>query len=141
MDFPTHTYPGASYFVSLHCVVLENIHTTPPLPPRRATEIQRGWGGGGPKRRQFPRGWGLLTGVFFLGGLSTFGELLINNSFSVEQAISFFYCYRCFKASIIVWIDHPFIYVRLDAFFTSYAIVFFNYYFLRFHYVSRRTRS
>ena len=46
--------------------------------------------GGGAKRRQFPRGWGLLTGVFFLGGLSTFGELLINNSFSVEQAISFF---------------------------------------------------
>ena len=60
MDFPTHTYPGASYFVSLHCVVLENIHTTPPLPPRRATEIQRGWGGGGggAKRRQIPGGGG-----------------------------------------------------------------------------------
>ena len=90
MDFPTHTYPGASYFVSLHCVVLENIHTTPLSRHGGQRKFRGDGGGGGPKRRQFPRGWGLLTGVFFLGGLSTFGELLINNSFSVEQAISFF---------------------------------------------------
>ena len=37
--------------------------------------------------------------------LSLIHELL-KNSFSVEQAISFFYCYRCFKISIIVYIDH-----------------------------------
>ena len=91
MDFPTHTYSGASYFVSLHCVVLENIHTPPPSPATEGNGNSEGMGGGGgPKRRQFPRGWGLRTGVFFLGGLSPFGELLINNSFSVEQAISYF---------------------------------------------------
>ena len=57
------------------------------------------------KRRQFARGWrvayrgfffrgveggGLLTEVFFPGGLSKIGELLIKNRFSVEQAFSYF---------------------------------------------------
>ena len=56
----------------LHCVVPENIHTRPP-PPR----------GGGPKGANF-RGCGVLfRAVFFLGGLSKIGQLLINNSFSV----------------------------------------------------------
>ena len=32
----------------------------------------------------------MLTQVFFPGGLSKIGELLTNNSFSVEQAISYF---------------------------------------------------
>ena len=69
------------------CVVPENIpHTSPPSPsPRRATVIP--WGGGS-KRRQFPRGVGCLQS--FSRGLSKIGELLINNSFSVEQAISYF---------------------------------------------------
>ena len=75
--------------MSLHCVVLENKYPYPPLPPRRAKEIQRGRGGGGVQKEAISEGWGLLTGFFFLGGLSTFGELLINNSFSVEQAISY----------------------------------------------------
>ena len=47
-------------------------------------------GGKGSKRRQFPRGGGLITEVFFPGDLGKIGELFINNSFSVEQAISYF---------------------------------------------------
>ena len=61
-----------------------NIHTTPPPPPpptlRRATEIPRGGGDGGSKKEA----------GFFPGGLGKIGELLRNNSFSVEQAISYF---------------------------------------------------
>ena len=47
-------------------------------------------GGGGSKRRQFPRGWGIAYRGFFPGGLGEIGELFINNSFSVEQAINYF---------------------------------------------------
>ena len=60
-----------------------------PPPVRRATGIPRP-GGGGSKRRQFPRGWGIAYRGFFPGGLSKIGELFINNSFSVEQAIGYF---------------------------------------------------
>ena len=42
------------------------------------------------KRRQFPRESGVLTEVFFQGGLSKIGQLIINSSFSVEKAISYF---------------------------------------------------
>ena len=61
--------------------------------------------GKGSKRRQFPRGGGCLE-RFFPGSLSKIGELLIYNSFSVEQAISFLYRYWCFKTITIVFIDH-----------------------------------
>ena len=44
---------------------------------------------GGSKRRQFPRGGGCLE-RFFPGSLGKIGGLLIYNSFSVEQAISYF---------------------------------------------------
>ena len=64
-------------------VVSENVHTSPPC----RTEIPRG--GWGPKGDNF-RGWGLAYRGFFPGGLSEIGELLTNNSFSVEQAISYF---------------------------------------------------
>ena len=68
------------------CVVPENILHTPPSPsPRRATVIPRR---GGSKRRQFPRGVGCLQSSS--RGLSKIGELLINNSLSVEQATSYF---------------------------------------------------
>ena len=43
--------------------------------------------------------WGVADSGFFPGGLSKIGELLINN-------YQLFYCYRCFKTSIIVCIDH-----------------------------------
>ena len=33
---------------------------------------------------------GVVKSVFFSGGLSKIGQLLINNSFSVKQAISYF---------------------------------------------------
>ena len=50
---------------------------------------------------------GRLQSFFFSGGLGKIGKLFINNSFSVEQAISYFtVIYRCFKTSIIVCIDH-----------------------------------
>ena len=82
-----------------HYVVPENIHT-----PRGGQRKFREEGKGS-KRRQFPRGGGCLE-RFFPGSLSKIGELLIYNSFSVEQAISFLYRYWCFKTIIIVFIDH-----------------------------------
>ena len=43
------------------------------------------------KRRQLPRESGVAYRGLFPGGLSKIGELLINNSFSVEKAyISYF---------------------------------------------------
>ena len=51
---------------------------------------EAGEGEGGPKGGNFRGGGGLLTEVFFPGRLSKIGELFINNSFSVEQAISYF---------------------------------------------------
>ena len=61
---------------------------TPPPSPRRATVILRGGGGGCQKKAIFEGCW-LLTESFFQG-LIKIGELLINNSFSFEQAISYF---------------------------------------------------
>ena len=43
---------------------------------------------------------------FFLGVRVRLEGLLINNSFSVEQAISYFTVNRCFKTRTIVCIDH-----------------------------------
>ena len=45
--------------------------------------------GEGPKG-SFPRGRGVTHVGFFQGALSKIGELLINNSFSDEQVISYF---------------------------------------------------
>ena len=45
--------------------------------------------GEGPKG-SFPRGRGVTHPGFFPGASSKIGELLINNSFSVEQVISYF---------------------------------------------------
>ena len=64
-----------------------NFHTPPP--PFGGQREFRG-GGEGSKRRQFPKDGGLITEVFFPGDLGKIGELFINNSFSVEQAISYF---------------------------------------------------
>ena len=61
-----------------------NIHN----PSRRETEIPRG-GGGCPKRDNFRGDEGLTTEVFSRG-LRKIGELLIKQSFCVEQAISYF---------------------------------------------------
>ena len=54
---------------------------------RRATGILRP---GGSKRRQFLRAVRDCLQRFFPGDLSKIGELFINNSFSVEQAIGYF---------------------------------------------------
>ena len=75
--------------MSLHCVVLENIHTPPPSPATEGNGNLEGRGGGSQKEA-ISEGVGVAYRGFFLGGLSTFGELLINNSFSVEQAITYF---------------------------------------------------
>ena len=79
--------------MSLHCVVLENIHI--PLPRHggqrkfrgdgggggpKGSNFRGGGGGGGSNRKPFPRGWGLFREVFFPGGLSTFGGLFITAS-------------------------------------------------------------
>ena len=55
----------------------------PPPPPHTHTHTHRA-------RRQFPRGWGTAYTGFFPGGPVKIGVLFINNSFSVEQAISYF---------------------------------------------------
>ena len=64
----------------------------PPHPPLKATEIPRG---GESNRRQFPRRWGVTYRGFFPRGVwvRLMTEWVINNnnnSFSVEQAISYF---------------------------------------------------
>ena len=80
-----------------YCVVPENI-------PRRVTEF----GGEGVQKGGNFRGGGVcLQIIFFPGGLSKIGELLINNSISVEQAFGyFFYCFTVFKTSLIICLDH-----------------------------------
>ena len=70
------------------CVVPKNIPHTPPL-PTEGNGNSKGRGGGGVKKRQFSRGVGCLQSLFSRG-LIKIGELLINNSFSFEQAISYF---------------------------------------------------
>ena len=70
------------YQVDKYCVVPENIHTP-------HTEGNRFRGEGGSQRRHFPIGGCLQR--FFLGGLSKIGELLINNSFPVEQFCFYFF--------------------------------------------------
>ena len=62
----------------------------PPPPPHGGQRAFRGDRGGGKKGGNFRGGGGLLTEVFFPGGLGEIGELFINNSFSVEQAINYF---------------------------------------------------
>ena len=61
-----------------------------PYSPRRATEIQRG---AGPKRRQFPRGGGGSSEVFFFSRAPSKID---------EQAISYFTVNQCFKSKIIL---------------------------------------
>jgi len=79
------------------CVVPENSHTS----PQRATEILRG--GGGVQKTAISKGVGMLTVVFFPVGLSKIGELLINNSFSVEQAISYFTVYTFVSKQVLLF--------------------------------------
>ena len=61
----------------------------PPPPVRRATGIPSG-GGEGVEKEAISEGWGIEYRGFFQGDLGNIGELFINNSFSVEQAISYF---------------------------------------------------
>ena len=68
------------------CVVPKNIHPPTPTEGNGNSEGE----GGGSKRRQFPSGRGVAYRGFFPGGLSKIGELLINTSFSAEQAFSYF---------------------------------------------------
>ena len=60
----------------------------PPPPVRRATGIPRG--GEEVQKEAISEGWGIDYRGFFPGDLGNICELFINNSFSVEQAISYF---------------------------------------------------
>ena len=62
-------------------------HTPPP--PFGGQRELRG-GGGGVQKEAVSKGWGIDYRGFFPGDLGKIGELFINNSFSVEQAISYF---------------------------------------------------
>lgn len=78
------------------CVVPENSHTS----PQRATEILRG---GGVQKMVISKGVGMLTVVFFPVGLSKIGKLLINYSFSVEEAISYFTVYTFVSKQVLLF--------------------------------------
>ena len=70
-----HSSPKSHFLSDSHCVVTENIHT-PTEGNGNSEGIGRG--GGGSKRRQFLREWGLSYRGFFHGGLSKIGELFSN---------------------------------------------------------------
>ena len=98
--------------------VPENILS--PLPhPGRATEIPRGWGGGGvPKGGNFRGSGGLLQRSFSRG--SEWDWWVINKLQFCWESYQVFYCYRCFKKSITICLHwSTFIYVGLTAFFDS----------------------
>ena len=78
------------------CVVPDNSHTS----PQRATEILRG---GGVQKMVISKGVGMLTVVFFPVGLSKIGKLLINYSFSVEEAISYFTVYTFVSKQVLLF--------------------------------------
>ena len=85
----------------------------PSLPPMEGNRNSEGWGGG--QKEANSKGVGVAFRVFFLGGLSKIVKLLINN----------IYLTRVSK-QILLFALIIFTYGRLDAFFTAYAIVFFN---------------
>ena len=64
------------------------ISISPPPQPYGGQRLFRGEGD--PKGGNFRGGGGCSERIFFPVGLSKIGELLINNSFSVQQAISHF---------------------------------------------------
>ena len=78
------------------CVVPENSHTS----SQRATEILRG---GGVQKMVISKGVGMLTVVFLPVGLSKIGKLLINYSFSVEEAISYFTVYTFVSKQVLLF--------------------------------------
>lgn len=78
------------------CVVPENSRTS----PQRATEILRG---GGVQKMVISKGVGMLTVVFLPVGLSKIGKLLINYSFSVEEAISYFTVYTFVSKQVLLF--------------------------------------
>ena len=80
-------------------VVLENILPPPPMEGHGNSKGRGDPKGGNFRGKEGRGGGGLLTDFFFPGDLSKIGEPLINNSFSVEQAFSYFFCYCCFKTS------------------------------------------
>ena len=103
-------------------------HHPPPPSPHGGQREFRGERGGGSKRRQFPRGWGIAYRGFFPGGLGEIGELFINNSFSVEQAINYFAVTGVSKQVLLfaLIIFHLRSAKCFFFFFTAYAIGFFH---------------
>ena len=76
-----------STWPDFHCVVPDNIHSPPSL--HRGQRKFRGEGGD--QKEAISEGvGGCLQRFFFPGDLSKIDELLIHNSFSVEQTISYF---------------------------------------------------
>ena len=71
------------------CFLCVSCSSIPP-PVRRATGIPRGRGGGRKGEGGNFRGVGIDYRGFFPGDLGNICELFMNNSFSVEQAISYF---------------------------------------------------
>ena len=77
---------------------------------------------GGPKGGTFQGGGGLLTKVFLQRGLMKIGKLLINNSFSVEQAFS----YRSSKQVLLFALIIFYLRSAKCFFFAQLTIVFFK---------------
>ena len=72
------------------CFLCVSCSSIPPPPFGGQREFRAGGGGEGVQKEAISEGWGIEYRGFFQGDLGNIGELFINNSFSVEQAISYF---------------------------------------------------
>ena len=90
----------------------------PPPPPRKGNRNSEGMRGGVPKGGNFRGSGGLLQRSFSRG--SEWDWWVINKLQFCWESYQLFYCYRCFKKSIIICLHwSTFIYVGLTAFFDS----------------------
>ena len=101
-------------------------HPPPPPPPTEGNGNSEATGGG-VQKEAISEGVGDRLLGFFPGGLGEIGELFINNSFSVEQAINYFAVTGVSKqvllfALIIFHLRSP----KCFFFFMAYAIGFFH---------------
>ena len=111
------------------CFLYVSCSSVPPLPPVHGGQREfRGEGGGGGRKG----GWGIYYRGFFPGDLCKIGELFINNSFSVEQATSYFAVtglpFRRAKTPISCdrFINHPDLTTKMLSGYNKYICFFFQ---------------
>ena len=72
------------------CFLCVSCSSIPPPPRSEGNGNSERGGGEGVQKEAISERWGIEYRGFFQGDLGNIGELFINNSFSVEQAISYF---------------------------------------------------